>query len=100
MEFLKKLSPHKDLGPNRSHPKELLVLPTVIKSQLIESIHDAEYKGEWPKGSKKNATALINKANAEHEGQQRLIGLLPYVYIVWMAIRRPSQDQWIQTLHA
>ena len=38
--------------------------------------------------------ALIPKEGAESEGQLRPIAILPYIYRVWMAIRKSKIKQW------
>jgi hypothetical protein len=38
--------------------------------------------------------ALIPKEGAENEGQLRPIAILPYVYRVWMAVRKSKVKQW------
>ena len=98
-KVLTKLSPNKALGPDRWHPKDLLVLPEHYKVSLIDILHKAEEDGFWPDGIKKGTIALINKPGAEHEGQLRHIGLLTYVHRIWMALRRQTQKPWIQKLH-
>ncbi len=53
----------------------------------------------WPGALRYSVTALIPKPGAQLEHQLRPIGVLPYVYRVWMAIRKRHLQLWSQTLH-
>ena len=44
--------------------------------------------------------ALIHKPKAKHEGALRPIGLLPYIYRIWMAVRKQKLKAWVLSLHA
>ena len=48
---------------------------------------------KWPQGLHP-IIALIPKDGAENEGQLRPIAILPYVYRVWMAVRKSKVKQW------
>eukprot|EP00972_Heterocapsa_arctica_P053086 7818333-Heterocapsa_arctica.AAC.1 len=43
--------------------------------------------------------ALIPKDGAENEGQLRPITILPYMYKVWMAIRKKGVKHWAMQLN-
>jgi ribonuclease HI len=43
--------------------------------------------------------ALLPKAKAEDEGSLRPIGLLPYVYRVWMVLRKQHTRSWVTHMH-
>ena len=42
---------------------------------------------------------LSPKPGAEHEGQLRPIGLLPMIYRLWMAVRKPVTKEWKAKIH-
>eukprot|EP00972_Heterocapsa_arctica_P040441 5957179-Heterocapsa_arctica.AAC.1 len=52
----------------------------------------------WPDGLHP-IIALIAKEGAENEGQLRPIAILPYVYRVWMAVRKCTVKQWALDLN-
>eukprot|EP00972_Heterocapsa_arctica_P049300 7256524-Heterocapsa_arctica.AAC.1 len=52
----------------------------------------------WPAGLRP-ILALIPKEGAENEGQLRPIAILPYVYRVWMAVRKSKVKQWAVKLN-
>eukprot|EP00972_Heterocapsa_arctica_P045742 6749569-Heterocapsa_arctica.AAC.1 len=43
--------------------------------------------------------ALIAKDGAENEGQLRPIAIFPYIYRVWMAVRKIRVKQWAMQLN-
>ncbi len=50
-------------------------------------MNEAELDGEWPEEIRIAIIALMTKEGASHEGELRPIGMLPYIYRIWMAIR-------------
>lgn len=62
---------------------------------------DWEDEGAWPDALKQDKCSMIPKPKAEDEAGLRPIGLLPYVYRVWMAIRksRDAQTRWSLDIH-
>eukprot|EP00972_Heterocapsa_arctica_P026337 3877116-Heterocapsa_arctica.AAC.1 len=52
---------------------------------------------KWPKGLNP-IIALIPKDGVEH-GQLRPIAILPYIYRVWMAVRKSKVKQWAMKLN-
>eukprot|EP00972_Heterocapsa_arctica_P094453 13930064-Heterocapsa_arctica.AAC.1 len=42
--------------------------------------------------------ALIPKDRAENEGQLRPITILPYIYRIWMAVRKRRVKHWAMQL--
>ena len=58
-----------------------------------------ESAGRWPEALRHNIIALVPKPGATHEKQLRPIGLLSYVYRVWMVIRKQHLATWSRTLH-
>lgn len=55
--------------------------------------------GYRPDAVKRAIMALIPQAGAETEGQLRPIGLLSYIYRVWIAVRKQDLRQWSLALH-
>ena len=58
-----------------------------------------EHTGSWPEALRQNIIALVPKAGAVHEKRLRPIGLLSYIYRVWMVIRKQHLGQWSRHLH-
>lgn len=53
-----------------------------------------EEAGTWPESIRRVIYAMIPKSKAENEAQLRPKGLLPYIYRVWMAIRKHQSRDW------
>ena len=98
-KVLRRFPAHKARGTDHWQPRELLVLPRVLKEELLKWLHRCEETGEWQEGFACSLVTLIAKPGAQHEGQLRPIGLLPYVYRVWMKMRKPCVKAWIKNLY-
>ena len=98
-KVLRNFPAHKARGTDHWQPKELLVLPRILKEELIKWMQKCEETGEWPEDFSHTLVTLIAKPGAQHEGQLRPIGLLPYVYRVWMKMRKSCVKNWIRHLY-
>ena len=67
---------------------ELRFLTDAHLEGLAKVLNLSEKEGRWPKNMGGPIIALIPKKRAEHEGQMRRIALLPYVYRIWMSVRK------------
>eukprot|EP00972_Heterocapsa_arctica_P034966 5147155-Heterocapsa_arctica.AAC.1 len=74
-------------------PAELRVLSRTHIKGLNNILNKVETCQRWPHGLHP-IIALIAKEGAENEGQFRPIAILPYIYKVWMAIRKNKVRQW------
>eukprot|EP00972_Heterocapsa_arctica_P024084 3548722-Heterocapsa_arctica.AAC.1 len=68
-------------------PAELRALSRSHIEGLTDILNKVEKYQRWLHGLH-TILALIAKEGAENEGQLRPIAILPYVYRVWMAIRK------------
>eukprot|EP00972_Heterocapsa_arctica_P094069 13874836-Heterocapsa_arctica.AAC.1 len=68
-------------------PAELRALSRSHIRGLTELLNKIEKYQRWPDGLHP-IIALIAKEGAENKGQLRPISILPYVYRVWMAVRK------------
>jgi len=71
-----------------------MVLPAIFKRKLLEIYQEAEEKGKWPQQLRYNMVSLVTKANEIQEGQLRPIGLLPFIYRIWMCLRKEHTREW------
>eukprot|EP00972_Heterocapsa_arctica_P026493 3902113-Heterocapsa_arctica.AAC.1 len=55
--------------------------------------NNVENNDKWPQGLNP-IIALIPKEGAGNEGQLRPIAVLPYIYRIWMAVRKSKVKQW------
>eukprot|EP00972_Heterocapsa_arctica_P025561 3762618-Heterocapsa_arctica.AAC.1 len=67
-------------------PAELRALSRTHIKGLTDIFNKVENNKRWH--GLHPIIALIAKEGAEHEGQLRPIAILPYVYRVWMAVRK------------
>ena len=81
-------------------PAELRALPDTLLHALASLLNDSEELGKWPTLMGRPIIALIPKPGAEHEGEMRPIALLPYVYRLWMCVRKRDVEHWALGLHA
>ena len=75
------------------------MLPRTFKTRLLEILHEAEDVGRWPTQLKVNLVSLVPKGTAVLAGQLRRIGLLPYIYRIWMFLRKALTKEWKQKLY-
>ena len=92
------LSDGKAKGTDSWSPAELRALSRRHLEVLADILNDIEEKRAWPRGMGP-IVALIPKDGAESEGQLRPIAILPYVYRVWMAVRKKRVKGWVLNLH-
>eukprot|EP00972_Heterocapsa_arctica_P078716 11607504-Heterocapsa_arctica.AAC.1 len=71
---------------------ELRVLSRTHIKGLTDILNKVETYQRWPHGLHP-IIALIAKEGAGNEGQLRPIAILPYVYRVWMAVRKSKVKQ-------
>ncbi len=62
-------------------------------------MNQAEAEGRWLEQLRVTQVSLIDKEGATREGKLRPIGILPYFYRVWMAIRAKDVRGWCQALY-
>ena len=96
---LNRMTDGKAKGYDSWSPAELRALPDTLLSALAELLNDSEELGKWPSLMGRPIVALIPKPGAEHEGEMRPIALLPYVYRLWMCIRKRDVERWALGLH-
>ena len=96
---LKSLKSGKAKGPDGWTPRELQALPTMWTDQLAAFYNEWEKRGAWPRSIRNAVVALIEKPGAKNEGQLRPIGILSYLYRIWMAIRREQARPWSLRIH-
>ena len=92
--ILMRMSAKKARGLDHWGPEELRALPVEMLGALACVMNKMECEGRWPEALRQVVVALNPKPKATHEGQLRPIGLLPMVYRLWMAFRRPEAKQW------
>eukprot|EP00972_Heterocapsa_arctica_P088041 12982762-Heterocapsa_arctica.AAC.1 len=68
-------------------PAELRALSRSHVKGLTDLLNNTETYQRWPHGLHP-IIALVANEGADNEGQLRPIAILPYVYRVWMAIRK------------
>eukprot|EP00972_Heterocapsa_arctica_P094366 13916244-Heterocapsa_arctica.AAC.1 len=68
-------------------PAELRALSRTHIKGLTDILNKVEESQRWPHGLHP-IIALIAKEGAKNEGQLRPIATLPYVYRIWMAVRK------------
>ena len=66
---------------------------------MAASMNNAEKEGRWPEQLRVTQVSLIPKEGACHEGKLRPIGILPYFYRVWMAVRGRDAQPWCRVLY-
>eukprot|EP00972_Heterocapsa_arctica_P020261 2989334-Heterocapsa_arctica.AAC.1 len=71
-------------------PAELRALSRTHFQGLMDILNKVEQL-KWPEGLDP-IIALIPKEGADNEGQRRPIYILPYIYRVWMAVRRKMKS--------
>ena len=74
-------------------------LPQAWTDQLAEFHSQWEAEGHCPLTIRRADVALIGKGEAQTEARVRPIGILPYIYRVWMAIRKTHTRQWSLKIH-
>eukprot|EP00972_Heterocapsa_arctica_P107123 15783462-Heterocapsa_arctica.AAC.1 len=79
-------------------PAELRAISRTHIKGLTDILNRVKKYQRWPHGLHP-IIALIAKEGAEHEGQLRPIAILPYVYRVWMAVRKSKVRQWAVKLN-
>ena len=87
-------------GLDHWRPDELQQLPHEAFEQLADFCRRCEIAGKWPEALRGFTVALIHKPKATHEGALRPIGLLPYIYRIWMAVRKRKLKTWVLSLHS
>ena len=98
-KVLQRLKGGKAKGPDGWGPKELEILPNAWTDRLAIFYNQWEAKGHWPPAIRRSVIALIAKQGAATEAQLRPIGILSYVYRIWMAIRKQDTRQWSLQIH-
>lgn len=92
------LSDGKAKGTDSWSPAELRSPSKSHLRVLSDILNNIETQRRWPKGMGP-VVALIPKDGVESEGQLRPIAILPYVYRVWMAVRKRRVKEWVLNLH-
>ena len=98
-QVLRRLPPRKAPGLDHWQPRELMQLPDEALEALIRQYHLWELKGAWPTALRAVRVALTPKGKATAEAELRPIGILPYIYRVWMAVRKQHVKEWVRKLH-
>ena len=96
---INKMPDGKSKGYDSWAPNELRALTDAHMDALAELLNNCEDQGRWPRAMGKPIIALIPKKGAESEGQMRPIALLPYVYRVWMCVRKADIQDWVSGMH-
>ena len=97
---LRSMRQGKATGADGWRPYELAALPVPWTDMLATFLTQWEGTGQWPDALRQNIIALVPKPGAAHEKQLRPIGLLSYVYRMWMVIRKQHLSAWSKTLHS
>eukprot|EP00972_Heterocapsa_arctica_P079732 11748284-Heterocapsa_arctica.AAC.1 len=84
-------------GVDSWSPAELRALSYSRVEGLPDILNMSRMRG-WPEWMNP-IIAFIPKGGAEHEGQLGPIAILPYVYRVWMAVRKRNVKQWTLELN-
>ena len=84
------MSKSKARGADSWTPPELQALPDLWLLSLAEFMERWEAQGSWPDSIRHSIIALVPKEGAQHEKGLRPIGILSYVYRLWMALRRAT----------
>ena len=98
-DVVRHLRPGKAHGADGWRPQELAALPDSWLDALAGCYNQWETQGAWPEAIRTSIIALVPKAGAATEAGLRPIGLLSYIYRVWMAIRKRDLRQWSLQLH-
>ena len=98
-DALRRMKTGKATGADGWRPHELAALPVPWTDQLAVFLNEWEAQGSWPGALRNSLIALVPKAGAQNEGQLRPIGLLSYLYRVWMVVRKQDLKGWSQTIH-
>ena len=93
------MSPRRAKGLDHWGPGELKALPHTYLEGLADILNRVEQKGEWPQELRQVMVALNPTPGAEREGQLRPIGLLPTIYRLRMAVRKPATKAWAENIH-
>ena len=95
---LKRMSVNKAIGLDHWHPRELRVLPEETIEALADIYNSTERLGRWPHQVRNALVAMIPKDGAQLEADMRPMGLLPCIYRVWMCVRKPQAQAWVQRM--
>ena len=68
-------------------------------ARLSEFFAVWEARGEWPVAIRHSIIALVPKEGGQHEKGLRPIGILSYIYRLWMALRRAVVKPWSLAIH-
>jgi hypothetical protein len=98
-DVLKRLKSGKAKGMDGWTPMELEALAPQWTDQLARFYNRWEQQGAWPPTIRNAVIALIEKPGAKSEAQLRPIGILLYIYRIWMAIRKKQARGWSLRLH-
>ena len=98
-EVLKRLRTGKAKGADGWSPAELAAFPTSWTDRLAEFYTRWEEEGRWPQALRRSVIALMPKLGAESEAQLRPIGILSYIYRVWMVICKQDTKLWSLRTH-
>lgn len=90
-KFLRPQGSGKAKGADGWSPRELDALPERWLDSLGRQMRNWEQAALWPEALRHANFSMRPKANVEIEARLRSIGLLPYVYRAWMAIRKHQQ---------
>ena len=75
--------------------RELKELPPVFWDRLAVLLHLCERVGRWPRPLRAGMVALLPKAGKQDPAEMRPIAVLPLVYRIWAAARRPWVRRWV-----
>ena len=88
-EVTRRLPTDKALGLDHWSPGEIRLLANDLTDELADIYNRAEREGRWPELLRNALVAMIPKDGALWEAELRPIGLLPYIYRIWMCLRKP-----------
>ena len=72
---------------------ELRALTKADTDALAQFYNNAEAQRRFPKTLPGPIIALLDKPSALDEGELRPIAILPYIYRIWMAVRKADTKQ-------
>ena len=96
---IRHLSDNKAKGKDSWSIPELRALSKADTDALAQFYNNCETERKWPRNSLRPIVALLDKESAIDEGDLRPIAILPYVYRVWMALRKAHAKVWTRNMH-
>ena len=96
---IRHLSDNKAKGKDAWTIPELRALSRADTDALAQFLNNVEKERRWPKNFPGPIIALLDKPSALDEGELRPIAILPYIYRIWMAVRKADTREWTKNMH-